>query len=55
MGTRRVTPAAIVAGKSVVRRAEVGGGDEDGGGYRSDTIGANAEDSSMNQGEKREE
>lgn len=31
VGTRRVTPAAIVAGKSVVRWAEVGGGDEDGG------------------------
>ena len=31
VGTRRVTPAAIVTGKSVVRRAEVGGGDEDGG------------------------
>ena len=31
VGTRRVTPAAIVAGKSVVRRAEVGGSDENGG------------------------
>ena len=55
VGTRRVAPAAIVAGKSVVRRAEVGGGDEDGGGCRSGTIGVNAEDSSMNQGEKGEE
>ena len=53
--TRRVASAAIVAGKSVARRAEVGGGDEDGGGCRGGTIGTNAEDSSMNQGEKREE
>ena len=55
VGTRRVASVAIVAGKSVARRAEVGGGDKDGGGYRSGTSGANAEDSSMNQGEKREE
>ena len=53
--TKRVASAAIVAGKSVARRAEVGGSDEDGGGCRSGTIGTNAEDSSMNQGEKREE
>ena len=31
VGTRRVAPTAIVAGKSIVRGAEVGGGDEDGG------------------------
>ena len=55
--TRRIASAAIIAGKSVSRRAEVGDGDgdEDGGGCRSGTIGANAEDSSMNRGEKREE
>ena len=53
--TRRIASAAIIAGKSVSRRAEVGDGDEDGGGCRNDTIGANAKDSSMNRGEKREE
>lgn len=30
MGARRVAPATIVAGKSEVRRAEVGGGYKDG-------------------------
>ena len=55
VGTRKVAPTATVAGKSVAQRAEVGGGDEDGGGCRSGTIGVNAEDSSMNQGEKGEE
>ena len=31
MGAGRVAPAAIVAGESVVWRAEVGGGNENGG------------------------
>lgn len=31
MWARRVTPAAVVVRQSVIRRAEVGGGDEDGG------------------------
>ena len=53
--TRRIASAAIIAGKSVSRQAEVGDGDEDGGGCRNGAIGANAEDSSMNRGEKREE
>lgn len=30
MGARRVAPAAIVVGQSIVGRAKIGGGDEDG-------------------------
>jgi hypothetical protein len=31
VGARRVAPPAVVAGKGVVGRAKVGGGDQDGG------------------------
>ncbi|BAS87106.1 Os03g0822033, partial [Oryza sativa Japonica Group] len=34
VGARRVAPAAVVGGEGVVGRAEVGGGDEDGGAPR---------------------